>query len=490
MKFGQHLPMRSARSRALLFSAVAALALYPALSPVVAAEPGIEPPATTTSIGNAKTRFLALGIGKSAVIDLPREAKDVLVADPKIANAVVRSAQRAYIIGSAVGQTNVVFFDADGQQVANYDIAVKRDLNGVRAALKQTLPGINIEGVGDSVILTGSVSSPIEAQQAGDLAARLVGGADKVVNSIVVRGRDQVMLKVTVAEVRRDIIKQLGVDLNASMNYGTAAVNFNNVNPFTANSGALVPGNNLAAAALNKAGLPSVTATLRAMESAGVVRTLAEPNLTAISGESATFISGGEFPIPTGVTCQTTTAGAIGQCVQTVAFKKFGISLNFTPVVLTEGRISLRVMTEVSEISTEHSLTGGAGGTTIPSIKTRRAETTLEIPSGGSIAMAGLIQEQTKQAMNGMPGADQIPILGGLFRSQDFVKNETELMVIVTPYVVRAVAQKELSRPDDGFAPASDSQSALLARINRVYGLAARVGPVGAYQGNFGFIID
>jgi pilus assembly protein CpaC len=163
MKFGQHLPMRSARSRALLFSAVAALALYPALSPVVAAEPGIEPPATTTSIGNAKTRFLALGIGKSAVIDLPREAKDVLVADPKIANAVVRSAQRAYIIGSAVGQTNVVFFDADGQQVANYDIAVKRDLNGVRAALKQTLPGINIEGVGDSVILTGSVSSPIEA---------------------------------------------------------------------------------------------------------------------------------------------------------------------------------------------------------------------------------------------------------------------------------------------------------------------------------------
>ena len=490
MKFGQHQPMRSARSRALLFSAVAALALYPALSPVIAAEPDIEPAATTTVIGSAKTRFLALGIGKSVVIDLPREVKDVLVADPKIANAVVRSAQRAYIIGSAVGQTNVVFFDASGQQVANYDIAVKRDLNGVRAALKQTLPGINIEGVGDSVILTGSVSSPIEAQQAGDLAARLVGAADKVVNSISVRGRDQVMLKVTVAEVRRDIIKQLGVDLNASMNYGTAAVNFSNVNPFTANSGALVPGNNLTAAALNKAGLPSVTATLRAMESAGVVRTLAEPNLTAISGESATFISGGELPIPTGVTCQTSTGGAIGNCVQTVAFKKFGISLNFTPVVLSEGRISLRVMTEVSEISTEHSLTGGTGGTTIPSIKTRRAETTLEIPSGGSIAMAGLIQEQTKQAMNGMPGVDQLPILGGLFRSQDFVKNETELMVIVTPYIVRAVAQKELSRPDDGFAPASDSQSALLARINRVYGLAARVGPVGAYQGNFGFIID
>jgi pilus assembly protein CpaC len=481
-------PMRNALGRALLCSAVAALALYPALSPVIAADSDIEAPAMTTSIGGAvKTRFLALGVGKSVVIDLPRDVKDVLVADPKIANAVVRSSQRAYIIGNVVGQTNVVFFDAEGQQVAAYDIAVKRDLNGVRAALKQTLPGIQIEGVGDGVILTGSVSSPIEAQQAGDLAARLVGSAEKVVNSITVRGRDQVMLKVTVAEVRRDIIKQMGVDLSASMNAGNTIVKFNNTTPFTANNGPIVPNNGLAT---SFGSMPSVQATLRAMESAGVVRTLAEPNLTAISGESATFTSGGEFPIPTGVTCQTTAAGAIGQCIQTVAYKKFGISLNFTPVVLAEGRISLRVMTEVSEISAENALTGGAGGTTIPSIKTRRAETTLEIPSGGSLAMAGLIQQQTKQAINGLPGADQLPILGALFRSQDFVNNETELMVLVTPYVVRAVAQKELARPDDGFAPANDSQSALLGRINRVYGLAARVGPVGAYQGNFGFIID
>jgi pilus assembly protein CpaC len=482
---GNHLKMRRFLCRALSFSAVAALTLDPVLTPAVAAD---APPVIAST--DAKMRFLALGIGKSVVIDLPREVKDVLVADPKIANAVVRSSQRAYIIGAAVGQTNVVFFDADGQQVAAYDIAVKRDLNGVRAALRQTLPGIQIEGVGEGVMLTGSVSSPIEAQQAGDLAARLVGGADKVINSIAVRGRDQVMLKVTVAEVRRDIIKQMGVDLSASMNYGTAVVQFNNSNPFTANSAPLVPGNNLTAAALNKAGLPSVTATLRAMESAGVVRTLAEPNLTAISGESATFISGGEFPIPTGVTCQTSASGAIGNCVQTVAFKKFGISLNFTPVVLAEGRISLRVMTEVSEVSAENSLTGGAGGTTIPSIKTRRAETTLEVPSGGSIAMAGLIQEQTKQAVNGLPGLDSLPILGALFRSQDFVNNQTELMVIVTPYVVRAVAQKELSRPDDGFAPTSDSQSTLLAQITRVYGLGTRVELVPGSPANFGFIID
>jgi len=485
---GNRLSIRATLIHVLSFSA-AALALNPAVAPAMAAE--LDTDASITASVPAKIRFLSLGIGKSVVVDLPRGVKDVLVADPKIANAVIRSPQRAYIIGAGVGQTNVVFFDADGQQIAGYDIAVKRDLNGVRAALKQMLPaaGIQIDGVGESVMLTGSVSTPIEAQQAGDVAARLVGGADKVVNSIVVRGRDQVMLKVSVAEVRRDIVKQLGIDLSATMNYGTAVVNFNNVTPFTASNGPLVPGNGLAASALSK-GLPSVTATLRAMESAGVVHTLAEPNLTAISGESATFISGGEFPIPTGVTCQTTTAGAIGQCVQTVSFKKFGISLNFTPVVLTEGRISLRVMTEVSEVSPENALQGGAGGTTIPSIKTRRAETTLEIPSGGSIAMAGLIQEQTKQAVNGLPGVDQIPILGQLFRSQDFLNSQTELMVIVTPYIVRAVAQKELSRPDDGFAPASDSQSTLLAQINRIYGVPARVESIGNYQPNFGFIID
>jgi pilus assembly protein CpaC len=484
---GNQLLIRAFTVRALSFSAAAALTLNPALTPVVASDYRVMAPLAAD--GQMNSRFLALGIGKSVVIDLPRDIKDVLVADPKIANAVIRSSQRAYIIGAAVGQTNIVFFDSAGQQIAAYDIAVTRDLNGVRAALRQTLPNadIRIEGVGDGVMLSGSASSPIEAQQAGELAARLVGGSEKVVNSIVVRGRDQVMLKVTVAEVARSIIKQMGIDLSANLNYGTSVVRFNNVNPFTANSAPLVPGNNFTT---SFGATPSVQATLRAMESAGVVRTLAEPNLTAISGESATFISGGEFPIPTGVTCQTTTGGAIGQCVQTVSFKKFGISLNFTPVVLTEGRISLRVMTEVSEVSTENSLTGGAGGTTIPSIKTRRAETTLEIPSGGSMAMAGLIQEQTKQAINGLPGVNQLPVLGQLFRSQDYVNNQTELMVLVTPYVVRAVAQQELSRPDDGFASASDPQSLLLGRINRIYGVPGRGEPVGSYRGTYGFITD
>src|SRR5213595_1992276 len=478
--------VRTARIRALSLAAFAAVMLHSVPSPAIATEPDPLPTGAINS-GSVKTRFLSLGTGKSVIIDLPREAKDVLVANPKVANAVIRSAQRAYIIGGDVGQTNVVFFDGDGLQIASYDTAVKRDLNGVRAALRQSLPGIQIEGVGEGVLLTGTVASRVEAQQAGDVAARLVGSADKVINSIVVRGRDQVMLKVNVAEVRRDIVKQMGVDLSASMNYGTAVVNFNNSNPFTAFGRPLVADNGLQGASILK-GVPTVSATMRAMESAGVVRTLAEPNLTAISGESATFIAGGEFPIPAGYFCDPKT----GICTTQIQYKKFGISLNFTPVVLSEGRISLRVMTEVSELSNDNAITLNQAGNslTVPSIKTRRAETTLEIPSGGSMAMAGLIQEQTKQAVNGLPGVDQLPVLGALFRSQDFVNNQTELMVLVTPYVVRAVAQQELSRPDDGFASASDPQSLLLGRINRIYGVPGRGEPVGSYRGTYGFITD
>ncbi len=474
--------------RALSTSAVIGLALNPALKPVKAADDRLETP--VVSVGSSKVRFLSLGIGKSVVVDFPQDVKDVLVADPKVANAVVRSARRAYIIGAAVGQTNVVFFDGEGQQVAAYDIAIKRDLNGVRQALSQSIPGVKIDGVGEGVILTGSVSSPVEAQQASEIAARLVGGADKVVNSIVVRGRDQVMLKVNVSEVRREIVKQLGIDLSASMTYGTAVVNFNNTNPFTAYGRSLVGTNGLSATG---GGLSSVSATMRAMETAGVTKTLAEPNLTAISGESATFIAGGEFPIPGGYSCDPTTR----VCSTSITYKKFGISLNFTPVVLSEGRISLRVMTEVSELSNDNAITvsyaltsASTSSVTIPAIRTRRAETTVEIPSGGSMAMAGLIQNQTKQAINGLPGLNQLPVLGQLFRSQDYVNNETELMVLVTPYVVRAVAQKELSRPDDGFAPATDSESALLGRMNRLYGIAARVDAATGQPAGFGFIID
>jgi pilus assembly protein CpaC len=480
-------PVRRAVALALSFTALTAMTVNPILSQARASDAKV--PATQASFAQPGSRFLAIGVGKSVVVDLPRDVKDVLVADPTIANAVVRSAQRAYIIGVKQGQTNIVFFDSSGNQIAGYDIAVTRDLNGIRAALKRTLPAsdIQIEGVGDGVVLTGAVQSPAEAQQAGDLAARLVGDASRVVNSITVRGRDQVMLRVTVAEVQRDVIKQLGVDLNGELNYGIAKVKFDNTNPFPVYGHQLVDTNGITGS------FKSVNATLRAMERAGVVRTLAEPNLTAISGESATFIAGGEFPLPKGYTCDPQTH----VCQTQIDFKKFGISLNFTPVVLTEGRISLRVMTEVSELSNDNALTLAqaisntqTNTLTIPSIKTRRAETTLEIPSGGSLAMAGLIHEQTKQQINGLPGMLQLPILGTLFKSRDYMNRQTELMVLVTPYVVRAVAQKDLSRPDDGFADAADPSTVLLSNINRLYGTRGAPRPRKEYRGNYGFIVD
>jgi pilus assembly protein CpaC len=453
-------------------------------------------PVIQTTGNESGSRFVSLGVGKSIIVDLPRDTKDVLVANPQIANAVVRSARRAYLIGVAVGQTNVFFFDGEGKQIAGFDIAVTRDLNGVRAALKQVLPhaDIKVEGIADGVMISGSVANAGESQQAYDIAARLVGDGARVVNGLTVRGRDQVMIRVTVAEVQREVIKQLGIDLNGSLNYGAAVLDLNTQNPFTAF------GRPLSDSSISGS-IKGVTATLRAMDRAGVLRTLAEPNLTAISGETATFLAGGEFPVPVGNDCAVDSNGRV-TCTLKIEFKKFGVGLNFTPVVMSEGRISLKVLTEVSELSQDDALTIAQASTaatiTIPSIRVRRADTTLEIPSGGSMVMAGMIQDQTKQHINGTPGLMQVPILGSLFKSRDYINRQTELMIIATPYVVRSVAQKELSQPGDGFADASDPASVLLGRLNRIYGVASRhahrprqhPGPRPVYKGSYGFILD
>jgi pilus assembly protein CpaC len=500
-------PIRAAALAALLpCLAAGALACLAAFgSPPRAAKAAEMPsePQTQTIVVAASdygSRSVALGVGKSVVIDFPRDIKDVLVANPKIANAVVRSSRRAYVIGSEMGQTNVFFFDADGRQMAGLDIAVTRNLNGIRAAIKQVLPDsdIRVEGIGpDGVILSGTVSSQAEAQQAYDIATRLVnvgsaeavGAGTKVVNAIVVRGRDQIMLKVTVAEVERDLVKQLGINLSGSFGFGSAVVNFNNSNPFTA-FGQSLSGSTIATS------WKSITGTLQAMEQAGVIHTLAEPNLTAISGETATFVAGGEFPILNGYSCTpvSSSPGAATTCQPSIEFKKFGVSLNFTPVVLSEGRISLKVMTEVSDLTSQNSLIIPIPGTNqtvaVPAIRTRRADTTVEIPSGGSLAMAGMIQNDTKHQVNGLPGLMELPVLGPLFKSNDYINQQTELMVLVTPYVVRAVAPKDLSRPDDGFADPSDPAQVLLGRFNRIYGVGGIPDPPDNYRGKYGFILD
>jgi pilus assembly protein CpaC len=380
----------------------------------------------------------------------------------------------------------VIFFDSDGRQLAAYDIEVGRDATGVREALKKLMPNasIQVDAINDSVVLSGEVANAADAQHAVETAARLVGDEKKVVNGLIIKGREQVLLKVTVAEVQRSIIKQLGIDLDgASIAIGSTVLDFKSNNPFTLQNQAI--SDTFAQPTFKLPGGGTISATLRAMEQSGVLRTLAEPNLTAISGETAKFLAGGEFPIPAGQSCDATTVPPT--CQIQIQFKQFGVGLEFTPVVLGEGRISLRVATEVSELSAEGAIK--FSNVNIPALKVRRANSTVELPSGGALVLAGLIQDQTKQNINGVPGLMNIPVLGTLFRSRDYQAGQTELMIMVTPYVVKPNARQDLSRPDDGFAEPADPSTILLGRLNRIYGGPA-AGQQRTYHGNYGFILD
>ena len=386
------------------------------------------------------------------VIDLPHDIKDVLVADPKIANAVVRSSRRAYIIGIAVGQTNVFFFDASGKQIAGFDIAVTRDLNGIRAAIKQVIPDsdITVEGIGQGVILSGTVANDAESQQAYDIAVRLlndaraltVGQGSKIVNAIVVRGRDQVMLKVTVAEVERDLIKQLGINLAGSLGYGTAVVNFNNTNPFSAY------GQSLSGSSIT-GGWQNISASMQAMEQAGVIHTLAEPNLTAISGETATFVAGGQFPVLNGYSCSATSTTP-GAPVTLPAIDHLQ-EIRRQPE-LHAGRAERRPHQpqggDRSVRPVDHQLAHrpGAGHRrdgdhSVDPHAPRRYHrgNSVRRLAGDGRHDPGLRRSHN---INGFPGLMELPMLGPLFKSNDYVNQRTELMILVTPYIVRAVAQQ------------------------------------------------
>ncbi len=449
-------------------------------------------------------RRVDLSIGKSLIVDLPREAKEIFVANPKVANAVVRSAQKLFIVGVADGATSIFALDASGRQIAAFEITVGRDLNVLRTTLRSALPhaNLNIKPAGDSILITGVVASASEAQQAVDIANAFVGvsgglfGGSRggVINGMSIAGKDQVMIKVTVAEISRTIIKQLGVNLAsqwAGLTGGDSGAGSASIeNPFS------VATQRLGSTAIGLAKENSrFTATLRAAEQSGLSRTLAEPTLTAISGESAKFTAGGEIPVPKGETC-TTTASAITtsnlfstrECTIQIEYKPFGVTLNFTPVVLSENRISMRIATEVTDVDASNQLR--LTNINVVGFRTRKSDTTIELPSGGSLAMAGVISQSSRQAINGLPGLMNLPILGALFRSRDFQREETELVIIATPYIVKPVAASQLARPDDGFVVATDPQTVLLGRLNKLYGVAGARADAGAYRGKYGFIAD
>ncbi len=429
-------------------------------------------------------RYVKIGLGKSLIVRLPRAARDVLVSDPETVNAVTRTARTTYLIGKKVGLTNAFFFDKSGREILNLEIQVERDLAVLRRMMRRLIPNnaIKLESINDNVVLSGVVRNASQAKQASDIAARFAGKPENVLNMLSISGKQQVTLKVTIAEMQRTVLKQLGVDLTAAFDIASTVVNLASLNPFTVSADGALSGTNAAGTFTN--GGTSISSTIRALERNGLLRTLAEPTLTAVSGESAKFLAGGEFPVP---------VGGDGNEIK-IEFKPFGVGLGFTPIVLSEGRISLKVSTEVSELSNENAIqltgTTTSSSLVVPGLITRRAETVVEMPSGGSMVMAGLIKEQTKQELNGVPGIKDVPILGALFRSRDFERSDTELVVIVTPYIVQPVARKKLSKPDKNFNIAHDVETVLLGRLNKVYGTSGRAMPEGKYHGSYGFIVE
>lgn len=479
--------------------------------------------------GGGAAQSLSIPRGKSAIVELPTDARDVLVTNPTVADAVLRSPRRIYVMGLAAGQTDAVFFDAAGRRILSLDIRVDQDTSATAQTINRLVPGsrVRVDAMNESIILSGEVASAADADRAVQIARASVTRPEQVLNMLNIAGKDQVMLKVRIVEMERSVIKQLGFDTSAVLNQiGEPQFLFSKSATFGVN-GALLggitggysfdstkgpvmqfpcgypppndedkcdfitrsgPNADTATVKTGLAGDPGLNQAngmLKAFERVGLVRTLAEPNLTAVSGEGAKFLAGGEFPVPVGQDND----GRV-----TVEFKPFGIGLGFTPVVLSGGRISLKISTEVSELTAQgaFSVSAGAGAPslTIPALNVRRAETTVELPSGGAMMIAGLLREQTRQNLDSLPGMMNLPVLGALFRSRDYLSGESELVIIVTPYVVQPTAPGALQTPADGFKVASDPETILLGRLNRTYKAKPAPAQAPSYQGPYGYVIE
>jgi pilus assembly protein CpaC len=435
----------------------------------------------------ARTQLLSLPEGRSAVIDLPVDARDVLVTNPQIAEAVLRTPRRIFVLGLKSGVTDAVFFDGSGRRLLSLNIRVDQNTSALADTINRVIPGsqVKVEGINDSVILSGIVQNAGDADRAVQIAKATVSKPEQVLNMLSIAGKDEVMLKVRIVEMDRQVIKQLGVNWNAVINQagGATLAAITTSSTFGINSGVLGGiGAKVGKVWSNGTG---VVADVQAFERVGLTRTLAEPNLTAISGEPAKFLVGGEFPVPTGED----TTGKVS-----VEFKPFGIGLGFTPVVLSSGRISLKMSTEVSELSNVGSfnLSTGAGGPTlvVPALTVRRAETTVEMPSGGSLMVAGLLQDKSEQDLDSLPGVKDLPILGALFRSRDYLAGQTELVIIVTPYLVSPTSPSELQTPVDGLEMANDVDTLLLGRLNKSYNHEPEATSGRTYQGPYGYVVE
>lgn len=376
------------------------------------------------ALAKGVNKKIELVAGKAATVDLGENVSDVLVADPSVVDVGTLRSSRLYLVGKEIGDTNVLAFDGDGNQLADISVHVKVDQATLSSAMSEFFPGENVEvrTLNNHVVLSGTASSPLAANRIRDLASRFAVPNQTIVDLMGVRGEQQVMLQVKVLEARRSVLREYGINTDYKDRlFSGNGIGLTAPQPFA--TGSLIFDDN------GKFG--PLTVSLDALERDGLVNTLAEPNLTAISGETAGFLAGGEFPVPVGTTDDGNTV--------TLEFKQFGVSLNFTPTVLTEDNISLHLATEVSALADDLGLS--LAGVDIPGLTVRRAETTVEMASGGSIMIAGLIQSGTADNYNSIPGIGKLPILGELFKSKSFQRDESELIIMVTPILVKPFAE-------------------------------------------------
>ena len=479
--------LRSSFSRPVRTLLVACLALtlsgLGATAPAIAGQGGYLMVGAT---GSSRSQAVTVGLNKSMIIDLPVDVHEVIVSQPQVANAIVRSKRRAIIQGIGSGDTNIIFLDGGGRTISVLDIKVTKGPSEVGSALQgalaRALPGsriavesVSIDEATNRVVLTGSVLSEDDRARALAIATQFAGGPDNVASILDVAGPQQVMLKVTVAEVQREAVRQLGINLSASYATGGFATGLINSPGLGGASGVIAP--NSISAGVDIGGL-SIDATLRALERRSALRTLAEPTLTAMSGQEANFLAGGEFPVPTEV-------DENGRVSYT--FKKFGVELTFTPTVKSNGIIGLVVNSRVSELSSEGGFS--AGGVTIPATKERQAKTTVELGAGQTLAIGGLIEDRVRQQISQFPGLGNIPILGALFRSRDFIHTQTELVILVTPYLAHPTNNAPVL-PTDRLVFAGDAEAIFLGHIEKTYGVGEPNAMRRGYDGSVGFVLD
>ncbi len=418
---------------------------------------------------------LSVAVNKAIVVDIDRPFSQLSVANPAIADIAQLSDRTIYVLGKTAGATTLTIFDQDGQLVANVDVRVSPDIAEFKERLSQILPGerIDVRTANDGIVLSGRISGSRKVARAMELAELYAPG--KVTNLMVVGGSQQVMLQVRFAEMQRSVAKSLGSSVGASST-GVASGFAAGSGGFGVTAGGLSSSSDSAGAigiGFGIGGL-AVNVLVEALESKGMARTLAEPNIVAISGQEASFLAGGEYPVP----------GADGE----IQYRPFGVELNFLPIVIDDDLISLELETTVSSIDSNTSFTTGSG-VSVAGFKVRRASTTVEMKDGQSFAIAGLLQDDFADQSGQVPWLGDVPILGALFRSADFQRQQTELVIIVTPHLVTPTSSDALSLPTDRMRIPTEAELFLAGRTEGSAGSSASITQL-SFDSSAGYVME